>query len=443
MCQMSVLMRLTGINCAILIRHAQIRTNHRDQELNAPRIFLSVLTILLASPVVSAESPNMSAVDDGLLEARQQIVSGHGGALMLRIVADYFPTEIVEAGDNTWQLPGGHSDVLDDLLVKTGEETMTMAEFLANSRTNALLVMVDGEIIHETYRNGSTDQSLFLSASMAKSFTSSLIGIALSEGLIESVDDPVTQYIPELARTSYEGVTIRNLLQMNSGTLYTEDGVPEGERDLFAEWLNRVVFANEISTLDLAATLEREVEPGSKFNYNTIDTTILGQVLARAAGMSVAQYMTNKLWKPMGAERDARYMLDGPNGVGVAIAGSGINASMRDYARFGQLMLQRGAANGKQIVPAEWVNFATRPDPTRPDMAPGEGNWDIGYHYQWWLPGRPGTFLAWGLMGQFIYVDTVNDVVIVKTSYFAPGDSDYSQMAFGLFNAVSDWAAAR
>lgn len=290
-------------------------------------------------------------------------------------------------------------------------QTRSVAAFLEDSVTTGLLVVHDGTIVHEQYRLGAAKTSQFTSWSVAKSVISALIGIALEEGHIRSIDEPLTVYVPELEASGYDGVTIEDALTMSSGVAFDED------YDNPMSDVNRLFFALAAGQpmVDILASLERERDPGSYNNYISADTIAIGLVLEAATGMPNQEYLATRLWQPMGAENPAFWNM---GGTGSALPFCCLNATLRDYARFGRLFLQGGARDGMQIVPRAWVSASTKP--SAPRLEPGDNpasSWTFGYGYHWWVPEDPrDEFLAIGIWGQYIYVDQARNLIIVKKS---------------------------
>lgn len=307
--------------------------------------------------------------------------------------------------------------------------------FLNLTRTTSLTVLHKGTILAETFSQGYTRQSRATSFSVAKSFVSTLIGVALHKGWIRDLNDDVTLYLPELRNTSWQGVRIVDLLQMSSGTGFTEDYSDE-TTDAFTIFDRMFVGLNGIDAL--TATYSRATEPGTSFHYASINTHVLSMVLRRMSGKSLADLLQTELWEKLGAEADASWLADLH---GSEIGFWGLNARPRDFARLGQLMLNDGVSpSGERILPQGWVQQATIP--SRPDLVPGEINNVWGYQYQWWAPApaSAGDYSAIGIWGQFIYVDPSRDVVIVKTS----ADPDFWANEYNtilMFRALSEWAA--
>lgn len=289
-----------------------------------------------------------------------------------------------------------------------GPETSLPArvdDWIAERAVTGLVVMKNGEIVYENYFLGTAPEDRRIAWSVSKSYLSALIGILLDEGAIASLDDPVTQYAPALEGTAYDGATIRNVLNMASGVTFNEDYL---DYDSDINRMGRVVALGgtlDDFTTDLKA---RFAEPGAEWKYVSIDTHVLGMVARGATGRSIPDLLSEKIIAPMGLEYEPYYVTDG---TGTAFVLGGLNMTTRDYARFGQMYQQGGRWNDRQIVPQDWVAESTRPSaPT----APGR----IGYGYQWWIPqgAADGEYMARGVYGQYIYVDTARNVVIAVNS---------------------------
>jgi CubicO group peptidase (beta-lactamase class C family) len=278
-------------------------------------------------------------------------------------------------------------------------------ELLHETDTLAFLVVDDDRLVHERYFHGATRESLQTSFSVAKSFVSTLVGIAIDAGVIDDVDDPVTEYVPELAARDgrFRQITLRHLLAMSSGIHYEEGGFPSPFGDDTYTY-----YGPDLR--DVALKRARiDAPPGQAWQYNNYHPLLLGLVLERATGMSVSDFMARRLWQPLGAEADATWSLDSERS-GFEKLESGINARPVDYARFGLLFLHDGEWNGRRIVSEGWVRAATGVDAPPTDVASR-----YGYGYFWWLDvERPGRFYALGKYGQYIYVAPDADAVVVR-----------------------------
>ena len=361
---------------------------------------------------------------------RWSMLDNNVSALAFREMDQLFTTRSVARSGTVWELP--QTDHAMDFTYSWQGSSYSPEDFLERTYTNALLVIKNGRIVTEIYRNNSTPQSRFIGWSMTKSITSVLIGCAMEDGYIDSLDTAISHYLPELIGGGYEDVSIRHVMQMRSGVDYEE-------RYDFAN--PGIAASNHISSLvknnsrftDVAKTLTRLNQPGEVFQYKTIDTAVLGWLIERRTGMSTAAYTERCLWEPLGAEADGFYIMDGPPDTGREFSGAGFNATLRDYGRVGQMVLNGGVANGHRIVSEDWINLSTQP-------SGGEDERRGGYGYQWWTMGNSEAFSAIGLQGQYIYIDPDTQPVIVKLSYFPPGDNsaqDGETLAF--MAAASRW----
>ena len=274
--------------------------------------------------------------------------------------------------------------------------------FIADRNVTALLVMKDGKVVFEDYYQDTGPDDLRISWSVAKSFLSALMGVIVDEGTIASIDAPVTQYVPSLAGTAYDGATIKDVLQMSSGVTFDEDYL-----DFWSD-INRMgrILALGGSMDGFAEGLTKTFAPaGQEWKYVSIDTHILGMVIRGATGKNIPDLLSEKIITPLGFEHKPTYLTDGYD---VAFVLGGLNITTRDYARFGQMIAQNGKWNGQQIVPTDWIAASTEPSA---NTAPGE----TGYGYQWWIPAgaTQGQFMARGIYGQYIYIDQTRNVVIV------------------------------
>ncbi|HEY1125023.1 MAG TPA: serine hydrolase [Sphingobium sp.] len=374
--------------------------------LRAVATALCLSAICIATMQVSAQDSagKQASPSPAVIKMRQQWLNGDINSFTFRDNNRLFDTRVVKHSGAVWALP------------RTGDFAMPAGyqDFAEKTYTNAFLVIRDGRILFEDYRNRSNPGTKFIAFSMSKSVISMLIGIALQKGLIGSIDDPVTKYVPELKGGGYDGVSIRHILQMRSGVDY-EERYDFGEHPSPAAVNHEAaIVENKRRFADSARTIGKKWEPGSRFNYATIDTAVLGWMLERATRAPLAQFMQTNLWGPLGAEADGYWLADGPAGTGRELAGMGFNATLRDFGRLGMLMLDHGKRGKQQIVPAAWLKQATTMVPTG---APG----GRGYGLQFWqLDDEPGAFVALGLAGQFIYVHPATRTVIVKLSYFPP-----------------------
>jgi CubicO group peptidase (beta-lactamase class C family) len=270
---------------------------------------------------------------------------------------------------------------------------------------------------------------------MAKSFVSALVGIAIDEGRIAGADRPVTEYVPALKGSGYDGVPIKDILQMSSGVHFNED-YASWASDISIMFAKSFVLGSPINAY--AQGLRSERRSGEAFNYISVDTQVLGMLLVRATGKPLATYLEEKIWGPLGMESDAEWVTDRAGKDGMEYAFCCLNATLRDYAKFGRLYLRRGDWQGRRIVSERWARESVVPD--KPYLVHSGAyfpNWTIGYQYQWWVPeGAEGEFMAIGVWGQYIYVNPARNVIIVKTA--ADPDFDYRDMEnLAAFRAIA------
>lgn len=280
--------------------------------------------------------------------------------------------------------------------------------FLAETDTMALLVLRDGAVRFERYADFGGRDTRWVSMSVAKSFVSALMGIALHEGAIRSLEEPVTGYLPSLTGSAYDGVRIKDIVQMSSGAGWNEDySDPDSDINRFA-----LVSASGGAMSDFIPTLKRATQPGTVNHYNSMDTQVLGMLLRAATGRTIADYMEEKLWLPLGMEASGHWLTDS---TGMEMAYACLNATARDYAKIGELFRNGGRWQGRQIVPADWVQASVTPD--APHLMPGVSDPMFGYGYQWWvIDGTEGEYSAIGVYNQFVYVNPTRKLTIVKLS---------------------------
>jgi CubicO group peptidase (beta-lactamase class C family) len=288
----------------------------------------------------------------------------------------------------------------------------TLADYLRHAPVTGLLIAKDDTILFEHYQYARTDHDRFLSQSMAKTITSMLIGIAISEGAIKSVDDVVFAYVRELADTEYGKTPIRDLLHMSSGVAFSEnydgqDDIARLGRDLFGQ-------PGKAAIASIAQFNTRAAAPGTKWHYASVETEILGLVLRAATGTPLTEYLSQKIWQPIGAESDASWAIDR---TGQEVTFCCFNAVLRDYARLGRLLAHDGSWEGRQVIPRQWLIDATTVRPSDSYLMPGVATPFYGYGYQvWLLPGAERRFALLGIRGQMIFVDPASKLVMVHTA---------------------------
>ena len=381
--------------------------------------------LLAYVPVVTADAPYIDPADDSkhlgspnnvLFWEPAQQVAGYRNSDKL------FPTRPIETGESVYPLPYELID-LGDVEIELNEASMTVDEYFTRQSVAGLLVIKDGKVLYERYGLGNDEDSRWISYSVAKSVVSMLIGAAIQDGYIASVNEKVTQYLPRLTGSSYDQSSIANLLQMASGVQWNEDYADPKSDIATAPW----------GTLELYEFLRdkpRASRPGVIFNYNTAETNLAGTLLRSAVGNNLATYLSEKIWRPFGMESEASWNLTEPGGG--EFGGCCINATLRDYGRIGLFALANGRlADGTEVLPPHWIKEST---------TPSRGY--EGYGYFWWL-ARDGVFSARGIFGQGIYINREEDVVVALHSARpdASTDSDrawQNALYEGIVGAIKD-----
>lgn len=286
-------------------------------------------------------------------------------------------------------------------------ESFSLEDYFQRPAARGLIVLQGDEILLERYGAGNTPETRWITFSVTKSVTSLLIGAAIQDGYIGSVDELVTDYLPRLKGSAYDGVRIRDILHMASGVAWNEDYAdPESD-------VAQAGAANGIELTQYLQTLPREAQPGTRFNYNTGETNLVGELLRAAIGNNASRYLQNKIWQPFGMEHDAYWLLSSEGGV--ETGGCCINATLRDYARIGRFVLADGVLpSGERVVPTNWM---------RDSVTPSQGAENYGY--LWWLYDE-GAFSARGIFQQRIFIDPARDAVIAThgNALNATGDED-------------------
>jgi len=298
---------------------------------------------------------------------------------------------IIDAGDSVYPLPKGAPISID------------VDAYMKAQRTAGLVIVQDGKIRLEKYGLDFDGNGKWTSFSVAKSFTSTLVGAAIKDGYIKSLDDKVTVYIPEMKGSAYDDVTVAQLLTMTSGIKWNEDYEdPKSDVALFNEHKPEPGIDTTVSYM---RKLPREAPAGSKWVYKTGETNLIGVLVSKATGKTLSAYLTEKVWTAFGMEQDASWLL---GSTGAEISGCCLQASTRDYARFGQFILGGGLAGGKAVLPDGWIARATT---KQADI----GNPGRGYGFQWWTYDD-GSYAAQGIFGQGIFIDPKRRLVIASNS---------------------------
>jgi CubicO group peptidase (beta-lactamase class C family) len=380
-------------------------------------LLLAACSDVELSPALAdaGDEANFGAAEDHLFWTFEQKVAGYRNIDKIGLVRH------VPAGGKPYLLPRQEKD-LSAVSFDFANEQWTVDDYVLQQKVAGLIVVKDGSIIYERYELGNTEDSRWLSYSVAKSVTSLLVGVALRDGYIESVDEKVTDYLPRLKNSSYDQSSIRNVLQMASGVAWDEDYAdPESD-------INTTPW-NTLELYEYLRIKPRAAAPGEVFNYNTAETNLVGTLLRSAIGNNLSTYLSEKIWKPFGMEHDAYWVLSEPGGG--EFGGSSLNASLRDYARIGLFALSGGTlADGSRVLPDGWMAESTTP-------SAGYAN----YGYLWWLRGD-SAYAASGIFGQAIHIDPKNNVVIAlhsaRDDASNPEDWALQRTLFGaLIEAVS------
>lgn len=290
-----------------------------------------------------------------------------------------------------------------EIELRLDSKTVSIDEFMEIQKSVGIVILHNGKIRFEKYKNGMDKDTRWISFSVTKSITSTLIGAAIADGFIKSIDDPVTNYIPELLGSGYEGVSISQVLTMSSGVAWNEDYTnPNSDVSKFQ---NIIPEKNQDPTVAYMRTLKKEVDPGIRFNYNTGETNLIGVLVSNATGKRLSQYLSEKIWASFGMEHEANWVLN----AGVSEhGGCCISATVRDYARFGQFVLEEMSTDDPNVVPKGWFKEAGKKQVSF-------GNENGGYGYQWWV-SNDDSFSAIGIFGQQIFIDPSRNLVIAIIS---------------------------
>ena len=311
-------------------------------------------------------------------------------------------------------------------------KTIAIDDWIRDSDTTGLVVLADSKLVFEEYYQGNTAESQAISWSVGKSFVSALIGFALADGSIKSLQDPVGQYVPMLKASGYADVSIQDVLEMASGIDFDENYADPASG---INQLGEEIFLGN-STNAWIAKLQKAGPPGKEHHYISVNTQVLGMVLEAATGQKLADYMEKNLWSRLGTEADARWLTDAH---GTELGFGGLNVRTRDYARFGQLYLDQGRnLKGEQLLPEQWIKDSVTPRTAylQPGRSQFEGIPALGYAYQFWIPqSEEGEFMAIGVYGQFIYVNPARGVVIAKNSAYANYNVDGDRMEYQAIEA--------
>jgi CubicO group peptidase (beta-lactamase class C family) len=333
-----------------------------------------------------------------------------------------FNTQLCPAGGPVRALPmGAPLDVDWSTDVAGGD----VDAFMAANHVAGLLVLHRGQVRLERYDRGLTPEQRWTSFSVAKSFTSTLVGAAIEDGVIAGLEAPLTDHLPELVGSAYDGVTVRQLLTMTSGVRWNED-YADPNSDV-ARCGRDMSITDRHPTVDYMSKLPRDAEPGVRHLYSTGETDLTGIMVTRATGKTLAGYLSEKVWKPFGMEADAVWVCDK---AGRERGGSGISARLRDFARFGLFILADGVAGGRRVLPEGWVQAATTTQ--IPQVLEG----GTGYGFQWWT-FPDGSYRGAGIFGQGLFIDPKADLVVAHLGAWPKAvDPELAANRFAFYRAV-------
>ena len=372
-------------------------------------------------PSFSADGPDAAlygAAENYPIKDRWRIYQPGNPAPKYRVGAfshyeEIFPTRQVDRAAMVWPFKRTPAEVSYEY--KGSRASLT--DYLERNPVTGLLIARDDLILVERYQYGRTDRDRLMSQSMAKSITGMLIGMAIGEGAIKSIDDAADTYVPGLKGTEYGATPIRALLHMSSGVRIGEESdEAKGSGDdldrLWGDMVRKHWFSQKGTVASIAQFNQRIAPPGTQFRYASIEADVLGLVLRYATGKSLSAYLQEKVWQPIGTEADAKWLIDAE---GHEVAHGFFNAVLRDYARLARLLAHDGAWEGKQIIPAQWMIDATTVSASETYLAKVEGG--FGYGYQVYLfPGSRRQFALLGHLGQRILVDPPSKLVMVQTA---------------------------
>jgi hypothetical protein len=354
-----------------------------------------------------------------------------GQQLKLFREADWgFATRVVRCGPHAHPLPRAHVD-LSDLVVRTKDAEFDLYDYVSRNRVAGLLILQAGSIVLEHYEHGLGPDTRWISMSMAKSISTTLVGAAIQDGYIGGVDEPLTRYLPELAGGGYDGVSIRHLMQMTSGVRWDDthtDANSERRRMLELQ-----IAQEPGAIMRYVAGMQRVAAPGTVWNYSTGETHVVGALLKAATGRWVAEYLSEKIWSRFAMEADATWWLESPHGL--EVAGSGVSATLRDYARFALFNLNGGVIGDTRVLPEGWIAEAGAPR----DVAGRR----VDYGYMWWPVPAPdgsyadGAFSARGIFGQYLYINPKRRLVIAVLSARSKPKGAEAILDNDFFNSVA------
>jgi CubicO group peptidase (beta-lactamase class C family) len=373
---------------------------------------LAMALLAMNCALAQAEEVDLMGKDGILFWSPQQQITGYGS------IDKIYPTRELKSGTQPYPLIPANRD-LDDFQYRFKKNKHSIDDYMDLNNTAGIIAIKKGKVILERYKLGNDAESRWISFSVAKSVVSMLIGAAIKDGYITSLDDPVVDYLPRLKGSTYDGVTVRNILNMASGVRWNED-YSDPNSDVARS------PGGTLPMIEYLGKLPRDAMPGEEFNYNTGETNIAGALLRSAIGNNLSTFLTNKIWQPFGMESDASWLLEKPGGV--EYGGCCINATLRDYARIGIFALRNGVLpNGTKTLPDNWMAEST---------SPSKGADYYGYY--WWL-FDDGVYAALGVFGQMIWIDPSREIVIAMHSAWpVAGNEELRDHRTAFVNALAN-----
>jgi|SRR5699024_597033 len=333
-----------------------------------------------------------------------------------RNIERYFPTRTIPASSMPRPLEKSPLSLfpfkskIKDNSTKLINQYYDLHDYFSLNSITGIVILKEGKLVYENYQHGNGLDTRWMSMSVAKSITSTLVGLAIKDGYINNIDDLTIKYVPELKDSAYENTTIRHILGMNSGVKWDETYTnPDSDRRMFLE---AQISQKPRSLIQVMKKLPKIGEPGTVHNYSTGETTIASEIVIGATKKSLSRYLHEKIWEPYGMEDKAEWWLDSPNGN--EIGGSGFSATLRDFAKFGQFFLEEGKISGKQTLPKGWLDLASQPTSLANEKL-------INYGLMWWPAWTKKSkehkaFQASGIHGQIIHINPHERVVIAISS---------------------------
>ena len=385
---------------------------------------LSVITLsAIALPASAATKQEVEGflerLKSGDLDANVLLYPTADRRVAFAHINAWMPTRPLFPSENPYALTTEIDGDLKNVSYKVDGETFTVGDFMKREPLMGMAVVKGDTIRLEHYAEDHNPESVWISFSVTKSFTSTLIGAAIKDGFINSIEDTVETYLPRLKGSAYGAVSIKNILQMSSGVAWNENYTDPNSD------VSKAGSLQGVALTDYLGALPQNHAPGTVFNYNTAESNLLGEVLRAAIGNSATDYMNAKVWQGFGMEHWRNWMQSAPSAG--ETGGCCVSASIRDYARLG-IFVKKGAVNatGESLVPEGWMKEAT---------SPSKGY--AGYGYKWWLEGD-GAYAASGIFGQGIYIDPQRDVVIsLHSNAPAAVDTNYHAHADAVIKAIA------